>query len=221
MLPSEPEQQTLRRLQSVWENHAKEDPLWAILTGPDKVGRKWNLTEFLQTGVYEIDSLFETLVLHEIEFDFAAALDFGCGVGRLSQALSRKFQRVSGVDISPTMIETAERLNQYKDNCRYFLNARRDLQLFQDETFSFIYSNIVLQHIAPNLIKQYLAEFSRVLKPHGLLVFHLPSRFNEAEGLPPAAWDASLQCRNRQFSWPISSSAAVKIRIQNESPVPW
>src|SRR5205085_1717548 len=118
-------------------------------------------------------------------------------------------------------IETAERLNRYKDNCKYFVNARCDLQFFQDETFSFIYSNIVLQHIAPALTKQYLAEFSRVLKPEGLLVFHLPSRFTKAEGLPAAGWVASLQCADQEFSWPASSSVAVKVRIRNESPVLW
>lgn len=218
---SEKERDALTRLQAVWENHAKEDPLWAILTDSAKIGRKWDLAEFFQTGEREIDGLLETLALHQIDFDFAAALDFGCGVGRLSQALSRKFQSVSGVDISPTMIETAKSLNQYKDSCSYFLNARRDLQIFKDETFSFIYSNIVLQHIPPDLIRQYLAEFSRVLKPDGLLVFHLPSRLRSAEGLPPGAWVASLQCPDQQFSWPISSSAAVKLRIQNESPFPW
>lgn len=219
--PSEIERDALARLQAVWENYAKDDPLWAILTGPEKIGRKWDLAEFFQTGVHEIDNLLQTLALHEIDFDFATALDFGCGVGRLSQALSRKFQRVSGVDISPTMIETAHRLNQYQDKCSYFLNAQRDLQMFRDETFSFIYSNIVLQHIPPDLTKQYLAEFSRVLKPDGLLVFHLPSRRYVAEGLPRAAWAASLQCQNQQFSWPASSSVKVKIGIQNESAIPW
>jgi SAM-dependent methyltransferase len=211
----------LARLQSVWESHARQDPLWAILTGPDKVGRKWNLAEFFGTGLHEIDSLCDTLALHEIGFEPDAALDFGCGVGRLSQALCRRFQHVSGIDISPTMIETAERLNQHEGKCRYFLNARSDLQLFQDETFSFIYSNIVLQHIAPALTKQYLAEFSRILKPDGLLIFHLPSRFNEAKGLPPEAWVASLQCADQQFSWPASSSVAAQVRIQNKSPVLW
>jgi ubiquinone/menaquinone biosynthesis C-methylase UbiE len=215
------EANALARLQSVWESHARQDPLWAILTGPDKVGRRWNLTEFFGTGVQEIDSLFETLALHEIGVESDAALDFGCGVGRLSQALCRRFEHVSGIDISPTMIETAGSLNQYEGKCRYFLNARSDLQLFQDETFSFIYSNIVLQHIAPPLTRQYLAEFSRVLRPEGLLVFHLPSRFTEAEGLPPEAWVASLQCAEQQFSWPASSSVTAKVRIQNSSPVVW
>src|SRR5205085_604487 len=123
--------------------------------------------------------------------------------------------------ISPTMIETAKRLNQYEDVCSYFLNARRDLQMFEGKTFSFIYSNIVLQHIPPDLIKQYLAEFSRVLKPDGLLVFHLPSRINKTEGLPLGAWRASLQCPNQQLSSPVSSSVVVPVRIQNESQVPW
>ena len=36
-----------------------------------------------------------------------SALDFGCGIGRLSQALAEHFDQVYGVDISPKMIELA------------------------------------------------------------------------------------------------------------------
>ena len=33
-------------LQSTWEDLAKQDPLWAILSVPAKKGGKWNLEEF-------------------------------------------------------------------------------------------------------------------------------------------------------------------------------
>ena len=40
------------------------------------------------------------------------ALDFGCGVGRLTRALGTRFESALGVDISAGMIEQARRLNE-------------------------------------------------------------------------------------------------------------
>lgn len=130
------ESTAVERLQQVWESHAKEDLLWAIISTPWKRGGKWDLDEFLKTGRDEIAALAHTLDTHEIPFDRAAALDFGCGVGRLSQALAGHFASVCGVHISPTMIETAQKLNRHGDRCSYFLNAHEHLHLFADGQFS-------------------------------------------------------------------------------------
>jgi SAM-dependent methyltransferase len=104
-----------------------------------------------------------------------AALDFGCGVGRLTQPLAQRFASCVGVDISQQMIRNAESLNQYA-HCRYV--AHSELRLpFADESFSFIYSNIVLQHMPPHFSQRYLREFVRVLSPGGILVFGVQDSF--------------------------------------------
>ena len=43
-----------------------------------------------------------------------SALDIGCGAGQVSIALSHRFSRVTGQDISPAMIREAERLAESK-----------------------------------------------------------------------------------------------------------
>ena len=102
-------------------------------------------------------------------------LDFGCGVGRLTQALASYFDEVHGVDIAPSMIELAKQHNFYKHKCFYHLNERDNLQLFGDRSFNFIYTNITLQHIHPTYSKNYIKEFLRILAPGGLLIMQLPS----------------------------------------------
>ena len=171
---------TVDHLQAVWEALAMDDPLWAILSSPDKKERGWKLDEFLKTGEDEVQQLMTTLAVNDIPFVSEAVLDFGCGVGRVCQALARRFDVVYGVDISPQMIKTAVQLNQYGEKCRYFLNAEENLRIFHDGTFTFIYSNIVLQHIPPILTSGYLQEFLRVLRPGGLLIFQLPSSLYES-----------------------------------------
>jgi ubiquinone/menaquinone biosynthesis C-methylase UbiE len=78
----------------------------------------------------------------------ARALDFGCGVGRLAQALLPRFERVDGVDIAPSMLELAARYNKDPARCVFHLNERADLALFPDRSFTFIYTSLVLQHVA-------------------------------------------------------------------------
>ena len=51
----------LNELQRNWDEFAKTDPLYAILTAPDKKGGKWQVTEFFDTGKMEIASLFSEL----------------------------------------------------------------------------------------------------------------------------------------------------------------
>jgi SAM-dependent methyltransferase len=154
-----------------WDRHARRDPLWAILSDSEKKGRKWDLSRFFEAGVNEIESLWYELDSQGIVVGRGAALDFGCGVGRLTQALAPHFDRVTGVDISACMQELATRVNRFSQIVSYVRNVAPDLKLFPDNTFDFIVSNIVLQHIRPDIALSYVTEFCRVLKPRGLSVF--------------------------------------------------
>src|SRR5687768_5571429 len=42
---------------TLWEQHARHDPLWAILSDPSFRDRKWNATQFFETGAREISLL--------------------------------------------------------------------------------------------------------------------------------------------------------------------
>ncbi len=166
----------LENLKNIWNEFGKKDPLWAVLTEPDKKDRKWDLEEFFRIGEEEIEATMSHLHSMGLEIPRRRALDFGCGVGRLTRALGSRFDRVTGVDISPSMIEKARALNHDRENGEFVLNDREDLRVFADRSFDFIYSNITLQHVDPVYSRKYLDEFFRILAPGGILVFQLPSR---------------------------------------------
>jgi len=149
--------------------------MWAILTEPDKQGNRWKLDEFLGTGTAEVASVMAYLAQTVGNVRRSTALDFGCGVGRLTQALAAHFENVTGVDISAAMIDRAVALNRHPDRCRYVVNTVADLRTFADGTFDFVYSNITLQHIAPRYSRAYIREFVRVAAPGGVILFQLPS----------------------------------------------
>lgn len=161
--------------QRFWDAHAKRDPLWAVLSESGKEARRWDVRRFFQTGLNEVALMFYELESRGIAVTHGVALDFGCGVGRLTQALASRFRQVVGVDVSPKMIETATALNPFPERARFVWNGEPHLQQFEDGTFDFIYTNIVLQHIDPEISEVYLREFVRLLQPAGILVFQLPS----------------------------------------------
>lgn len=165
---------TLRRLQRAWERAARKDPLFAILTLPDKRGR-WDPSEFFAWGRDEIDRALHYIESLGLPLRRGRALDFGCGIGRLTQGLALHFETVDGVDIAPTMIRLAQTENQFSDRCHYHLNERADLSMFPERAFDLVYSNITLQHMEPRFSAEYLLEFLRVLKKDGILLFQLPA----------------------------------------------
>ena len=166
----------LKDVRDNWNRFGETDPFWAVLAWPGMEEGRWDLDAFFATGREEIDAVMADLDARGLKLGQDTALDFGCGVGRLTQALARHFDAVHGVDISQTMIDIARQFNQYGDRCHYHLNPNDDLSLFDDNTFDFLYSNITLQHMPPRFARGYILEFLRVLKPGGLAVFQIPSR---------------------------------------------
>jgi ubiquinone/menaquinone biosynthesis C-methylase UbiE len=164
----------LSKLQHTWERLAKADPLGAICVDPTKLGGKWTVDEFFSAGVHEMDAVMRYLQSLGLQPDpTAPGLDFGCGVGRLTRAMCAHVGRSYGIDIAPTMIDLARRLNDREPRCVFLTNNSDQLKLFGDGFFGFVYSSLVLQHVRPRYAARYLREFLRVLRPNGILVFQV------------------------------------------------
>jgi SAM-dependent methyltransferase len=168
---------SLLKLKEVWETLGHEDPLWAVVSRPDKRGGRWELPEFLATGEEDVARFSDVLrSLPGAPERFVHVLDFGCGVGRLSLAWRRRAGRVTGVDISGPMVIQARRLASGHAGVDYVVNQRPDLAVFADNTFDLCFSHICLQHMPWELAAGYLREFGRVCSPGGWIAFQLPSR---------------------------------------------
>ncbi len=157
-----------------WERLAQLDPLFVTLAEPDKKGGGWDPHAFLQTGRDQIADTFARLDTLGVELPGnRAALDFGCGPGRLTQALAERFDAAHGVDVAPSMLRIANELNEQGEKCRFHLNERPDLALFEDASFDFVYTSKVLFHIPPKRQVGFIHEFLRVLRPGGVAAFEL------------------------------------------------
>jgi SAM-dependent methyltransferase len=72
------------------------------------------------------------------------------------------------------MIEWARSLHADCKQCSFVLNRAPNLRCFESDSFSVVYSRIVLQHIRPAIVEGYIPELIRVLEPGGVLMFQLP-----------------------------------------------
>ncbi|MEU4336555.1 class I SAM-dependent methyltransferase [Micromonospora lupini] len=158
-----------------WTKLGAEDPLWAVLVQPGKRGGRWDVDEFLATGRADVEETTDWLGQLGLPTRWERVLDFGCGAGRLSQGLAPQADEVVGVDIAPSMLETARQLDRSAGNIRFVLNDAPDLSQFPDGHFDLVYSALVLQHLPRPAIDSYLAEFLRVLRPGGIAVVGLPT----------------------------------------------
>jgi ubiquinone/menaquinone biosynthesis C-methylase UbiE len=163
----------IKEIRKNWEEFARADPLWSILPIPEKKGNRWKIEELYHTGIVEIDSIMRYIKELKLDIEFKRAMDFGCGVGRLTQALCNYFELCAGVDISLRMLQIANQNNKNKGRCIYILNCAPDLKIFKDEIFDFIYSNIVFQHLPPRLTFGYIKEFLRTVKKNGIIIFQI------------------------------------------------
>jgi ubiquinone/menaquinone biosynthesis C-methylase UbiE len=166
----------IERQEQDWNELARLDPYWAILTSPGKRFGRWDSDEFFATGTAEADAFMQRAEGFGLPAERRRALDFGCGLGRMTRALAASFDECVGVDISEDMVRGARDLNADVDGVSFVVNRADDLSQFPDASFDLIYSVIVLQHVPDRgAIESYIAEFCRVLRPGGLAVFGLPS----------------------------------------------
>ena len=197
----------------------------AVLTDPRG---NWDRQAFFETGVGEIEGALQRI--REVgPLGDQRALDFGCGLGRLTQPLASHFYRVDGVDISESMITRGRALNRMGERCVFHVNTRDDLALFPDCCFDFVYSSIVLQHIEPKYARRYIQEFFRVLRPGGKAVFQIPSdpvpaslpkRTRSSEPLRPEDSVASMQVPRKLHCAP-AARIVLPVFVRNLGSANW
>ncbi|MFN7978002.1 MAG: class I SAM-dependent methyltransferase [Vicinamibacterales bacterium] len=214
----------LRELQRHWQAFGEQDPLWAILTDPARKGGRWTPEEFFATGVAEIDALMREAASFGLPRQRRRGLDFGCGVGRLTQALARHVDEAVGLDVAPSMVERARAFNQHGARVRYEVQAAPPLEAVPNRSIDVVYTGRVLQHIAPEYARQYIAELARIVAPGGFLSFDVPGRWLDEPAMPAGAM-ASGAYRARLDAVPHATAspgrAAFRITVTNTGSVAW
>lgn len=159
---------------SNWNVLAKLDPLWTILSDPEKKFGKWKPEEFFVTGEREAERVLAMCNSNGLQISSGKLLDFGCGVGRMTRAFSNFFASCTGIDVSENMVSLAQKYNAERPRCE-FIASRTATLPFENGTFDAVFSVLVLQHLpTKQMILRYISEFVRVAKDNGVIIFQLP-----------------------------------------------
>jgi SAM-dependent methyltransferase len=162
------------------------DPYWAVLTDPKRKHGGWDPDSFFATGEAEVGSTLDIARGLGLPAAHQRALDFGCGLGRLTRALAGRFEKVLGLDISAELVAHARCLNADVPSCEFRAVEGGALSELEGASVDLVYSSIVLQHQPSHaLIRTHVAEFMRLVRPGGLVVFQLPTAIPLRHRLQP------------------------------------
>jgi trans-aconitate methyltransferase len=176
----------LEHIQEVWTRLGEEDPHWSVASAPiyraEKI--KETIGQFNNSGKVEADNLKRLLKRIGMEPVKGVALEYGCGVGRVTRWLSDIFPTVIGVDISATHLTLADeyfKKEALRNVSTIKIASLDDVQ--QLPLFDFLYSKIVLQHNPPPVIYRIMDLLCQKLNSGGQGVVQIPTycidyRFN-------------------------------------------
>lgn len=170
-----------------WDRRAREDAAYYAAFGR----RKQKPEEFFASAGDALTAI--RAELPRLSPAGGAALEIGCGPGRLMRPLSEDFDSIAGVDVSPRMVALARANLAATAGARVELSNGSDLQAFASESIDFCYSYAVFQHIPERaVVLSYLREACRVLKPGGVFRFQVNGlpRAGCARPEPVAGWSA-------------------------------
>ena len=166
---------------AVWEWFGKNQPYFAVLIEAKYKNEQLNeeaKKDFFSTGKAYVDFVLRTINEHfDTNFTRKRALDFGCGVGRLTIPLSAACGQVVGVDASPSMLEEATKnaKEMGAENIEFLL-ADDNLSALGSEGFDFINSFIVFQHIPLDRGYRLLRRLLSLLNEGGIGALHFTYR---------------------------------------------
>jgi SAM-dependent methyltransferase len=165
-------------VQASWEALGRTRPHWSVLTDPIFLPGKIddNVTNFYKTGEYSMEVLENAAARAGKQLSPNwTCLELGCGVGRVTAHLARRFKQVIAADISLPHLELARAhlRNECVENVA--LVQMKSLATLECQgAFDIFYSIIVFQHNPPPLIYRMLQIIFDKVRVGGCVYFQLP-----------------------------------------------
>jgi len=162
-----------------WEAFARREPYFAVLTA-DRFLRA-NLTaererEFFESGEQYVTWMLRLIGEHLVaEFAPMSTLEYGCGVGRLAIPFARRAGRVTAVDRSPAMLETARREAERRGAAHITFETPGEL-FAAGRKFDLVNCYAVFQRMPPREGLALLRRLVGCIGSGGVGVFHFPYR---------------------------------------------
>jgi SAM-dependent methyltransferase len=159
-----------------WDEKARENPLYAIMTTPEMRDADTNdfSDKHLRLLFEKGRKLVDAWVLPSLEAAPAEGLvvEYGCGAGRILNALVERDIPCAGIDVSQTMLDHCRRLVPGVESLTGLTDDER--VPLPDGIARLVYSHAVVQHIDKlSTYETAISEMCRLLVPGGRLVLQL------------------------------------------------
>ncbi len=132
-----------------WRRWSESEPYFGVLadTRFRMASIEASRDEFFELGRLVVEDQLATAERCFGPYERRRALDFGCGVGRLTLPLARRFDETVGLDIAPAMLAEARRNADAEGIGNLHLALSDDDLSAAAGLFDFVISSLVLQHI--------------------------------------------------------------------------
>ncbi|MEZ5980113.1 MAG: class I SAM-dependent methyltransferase [Planctomycetota bacterium] len=169
------------RMRREWEARARENARYYI------ADRESQGIAFALSGCRDAYRILEEL--HPYLAEDQALLEIGCGTGRMLRFFAVIFREAHGVDVAPGMVEQGRAELAGFDNVALHLGDGRSLAGIADGSIDVAVSHAVFQHV-PDLgvIRDYVAEAHRVLRPGGVFKFLVKTERWPEQGAEHDTW---------------------------------
>jgi 2-polyprenyl-3-methyl-5-hydroxy-6-metoxy-1,4-benzoquinol methylase len=178
-VPDDKFNQLFLRVKEQWTALGRSEPYWSVLSDDryrmESIGE--HEADFYGSGA-DSDRLIDVFCQRTfVAPPKGACLELGCGVGRVTRFLARRFDHVLGVDISEGNLKLAQSYlrKEGAENVSWLL-LRQLEQLQALEEFDFFFSILVLQHNPPPMITRILKLVLQRLRRGGGFLFQVPNQ---------------------------------------------
>jgi len=159
-----------------WERFGAEDPYYSMVNTEKYRTHLLDdarIEEVLQTGESTVAHFLEVVEREFGSFPRGSALEFGCGVGRLVLPLARHYRKVTGIDISPSMLREAARNIERKGLENVELAPADDTLSQVEGEFDLVLSYLVLQHVPVRRGERVIRTLVSRVRAGGILALHV------------------------------------------------
>ncbi len=169
-----------QRTDRSWQQIGETDPYFGVVT--DEANRSAGVDQAAIDLLYrsgeEYVRQIRDVVTQELgdELSLETALDFGCGVGRVTFPLADWIGSTVGVDVSPGMLDQARsRAQRHPDlDVRFVLSGEAELSSLR--RFDLVHSFVVFQHIPPARGQVLVKALLGLVEEDGIAILHFPFR---------------------------------------------
>lgn len=129
-------------------------------------------------------------------------LDLGCAIGASTVAVAQNFPeaQVHAIDVGGAMLRYAHARAEHLGARVHFIQADAEHAPFEDESFDFVFSCVLLHETSNAICRGVIAECHRLLKPGGVMIHcEVPGRLNEIGAWSQMQGDFEALYNNEPF----------------------